>query len=867
MTNFPIKAESHATSTRQARPRVLIIGGGFAGLRAARGLSKLAVDATIVDRQNHHTFQPLLYQVALGLLSPADITQLIRAILRKQTNVEVLLDEALTFDLEKRRVRMASGVDMVYDYLVVATGATHSYFGKDEWAPLAPGLKSIEDATEIRRRIITAFEMAEREMVHTGAPPRLTFVVIGGGPSGVELAGAIADLSRHFKHQTFRNIEPGDAKVILLEGSPRILASYPEDLSAKALQQLTHQGVVVRTGARVTDIQPEYVALGEERIAASVVLWGAGVQASPLGKQLGCELDKRGRVIVDEHLNPPEHAEIFICGDLAHAVEAGREIPGVAQPAMQMGTYAASMIGEDLAGKPRMPFHYVDKGDMSTIGRFAAVAKVEWPFKAHWGGLMAWLSWLIVHISLLLGFSNRLSVFWKWSYGLVTSTCGALIFTSANAKKAVASERFPRRTIKTPLDTGHPAKDVAVLFVIVAMIALAGCKSAQRAAGADGSSGSQGSMAVPVATVDRKNVALTGEWVATTDGNVNAQIQAQVTGYIIRQDYKEGAVVREGQVLFEIDPRTYEAQLDQATASVAQAKASVAQAKATLGLANINVQRDTPLAEDRAIAQSQLDNEVQTQQADQASVEAAQAQVSSAQAQVRFAALNLGFTKVRSLIGGVAGQAAVQVGNLVNTQSVLTSVSQVSPIKVYFAIGEQEYLALSARAKSRGKSDLLASGNTIPLQLTLANGKVYPQTGRIIFVDRSITSQTGSIRLAALFPNPDNLLRPGQFARVTAETDELQNAVLIPQRAVNDLQGQNQVYVVSADDTVKAHPVQLGQQIGEDVVITSGLRGDERVATESLDKLTDGMKVQPQSANLASNPTPPPAGLTKNGGN
>jgi NADH dehydrogenase len=856
---------------QEHQQRVLIIGGGFAGIRTARGLSKLPVDVTLIDRQNHHTFQPLLYQVAVGVLSSANISQPIRAILCKQENVEVLLDEAQSFDLGRKRVRMASGVEMEYDYLIVATGATHSYFGKDEWAALAPGLKSIEDATEIRRRIITAFELAERQMAHTSTKSPLTFIVIGGGATGVELAGAISDISKNLMGGSFRSIVPGDARVLILEGGPRILANYPEDLSKKAVRQLEQLGVEVRTGAKVTDIQPGNVMLGEERIDASVVLWAAGIQASPLGRMLGCEVDAKGRVVVNETLNPAGYPEIFVCGDIAHVVQAGQEIPGVAQPAMQMGQHAARMITNDLAGKPRTPFQYFDKGDMATIGKYSAVAKVEWPFKAHWGGFMAWLSWLAVHIFFLMGFRNRVSVLCEWAYALITSSSGASIISTRTAAESSKKEEVKAMPLSTNASaTVAPAKAVALLCLAILAMPVTGCKSekAAPAGGAGGAQGgAQGPLPVPVATAEQRNVPVTGEWVATTDGNVNAQIQPQVSGYIVRQDYKEGAVVFKDQVLFEIDPRTYQAQLDQAKANVAQAKASVAQANATLGLANINVKRDTPLAQAMAIAQSQLDNELQTQQADQASVQAAEAQVGSAEAQMRAAELNLGFTKVRSLISGVAGQAAVQVGNLVNAQSVLTSVSQVSPIKVFFSIGEQEYLALSARAKSRGKSDLLASGNTIPLMLTLANGQVYPQTGRIIFVDRSVTSQTGSIRLAASFPNPNNLLRPGQFARVRAETDTLRNAILIPQRAVNDLQGQNQVYVVAADNTVKAHPVELGQQIGQDIVVTSGLSGGERIATENLDKLTDGMKVQPQPVSVASNATSPQSGQSKNGEN
>jgi membrane fusion protein (multidrug efflux system) len=344
--------------------------------------------------------------------------------------------------------------------------------------------------------------------------------------------------------------------------------------------------------------------------------------------------------------------------------------------------------------------------------------------------------------------------------------------------------------------------------------------------------GPQGPVPVLVATASQQDVPVTGEWVATTDGYVNAQIQPQVSGYLIQQDYKEGSDVHKGQVLFEIDPRPFQASVD-------QAKGQLAQAQANLELATINVKRDTPLAEAHAIAQSTLDTDTGTQAADKAAV-------ASAQANVETAELNLGFTKVRSLIDGIAGQAALQVGNLVNTSSVLTTVSQVNPIKVYFYISEQEYLTLAAQAKAHGKGDLLNSGNAIPLKLTLSNGQVYPQPGHIIFVDRSVSAQTGSIRMAASFANPGNLLRPGQFGKISANTSVIQNAVLVPQRAVADLQGLSQVYVVGADNVLHVHTVTLGAQIGPNIVIRSGLNAGDVVVTEGLDKLKDGAKVSTQ---------------------
>jgi membrane fusion protein (multidrug efflux system) len=394
----------------------------------------------------------------------------------------------------------------------------------------------------------------------------------------------------------------------------------------------------------------------------------------------------------------------------------------------------------------------------------------------------------------------------------------------------------------------RPLAGRAPAFLVASVIVLAGCNKAAAPP-------AQGPLPVQVVTATQQDVPVTGEWVAQTDGYVNAQIQPQVSGYLIRQDYKEGSQVAKGQVLFEIDPRPLQAVLDQAKGQLSQAEGQLAQQQAQLELAGINVKRDTPLAQAHAIAQSQLDTETKTQQADQAAVVSAQANIASTKAQVEAAALNLSFTKVRSLISGIAGQAQIQVGNLVGTSSVLTSVSQVNPIKVYFSISEQEYLALSQQAKVSGR-DLLTSGNSIPLKLTLTNGQVYPQTGHIIFVDRGISAQTGSIRLAAEFANPGNLLRPGQFGRITAQTQVLQNAVLVPQRAVTELQGMNQVYVVGADKVAHVHTVKLGTQVttgrGQEIVIQSGLQGGETVVTEGLDKVRDGAPVSAQ-------PEPPTA--------
>jgi NADH dehydrogenase len=411
------------------RPSVVIVGGGFAGLNAAKALAHLPVEVTVVDRRNHYTFQPLLYQVALAVLSPADIAQPIRTILRRQTNTQVLMDEVVAIDAGARQVSLGSGARLPFDYLVLATGATHSYFGHEDWAPFAPGLKSIEDAIEIRRRVLLAFELAERQMQERGWHPPLNFVVIGGGPTGVELAGAISDITKLYMRHDFRHIDPTTAKVSLLDAGPRILAAYPPDLSAKAEAQLKDLGVEVHTGTHVTGLGPGWVEAGGQRIDAAVTLWAAGVQASPLGKMTGAPVDKRGCVLVDDRLNPPGMPEIFVLGDLAHFEQDGHQVPGVAQPAMQMGDHVGRMIAADLKGKTRPAFCYFDKGDMATIGRMAAVAKVEWPFKAHMSGFPAWITWITVHIFFLIGFRNRLSVFAAWIWTYFTFTRGARLIT------------------------------------------------------------------------------------------------------------------------------------------------------------------------------------------------------------------------------------------------------------------------------------------------------------------------------------------------------------------------------------------------------------------------------------------------------
>jgi len=426
LTRPPIREKVQPLSRR---PRVVIVGGGFAGLHAATGLARLPVEVTVVDRRNHHTFQPLLYQVALAVLSPADIAQPIRAILRRQKNTQVLMEEVVAIDTAARRIALASGAELPYDYLVLAAGATHSYFGRDDWAPFAPALKTIEDATEIRRRVLLAFELAERQMVEHGWHPPLNFVVIGGGPTGVELAGAISDIAQLYMRHDFRHIDPAKSRVLLLEGSPRVLGAYPEDLSAKAEAALGKLGVEVRTHTHVTGIGPGWVEMAGKRMDAAVTLWAAGVEASPLGRFLCAPLDRRGSVLVDDRLNPPGLPEVFVLGDLAHLEQDGHQVPGVAQPAMQMGDHVAKILAADLAGARRPPFRYFDKGDMATIGRMDAVARIAWPFKAHWSGFPAWATWLTVHIFFLIGFRNRLSVFAAWIWTYFTFTRGARLIT------------------------------------------------------------------------------------------------------------------------------------------------------------------------------------------------------------------------------------------------------------------------------------------------------------------------------------------------------------------------------------------------------------------------------------------------------
>ncbi len=427
------KVFKNAAIEEKRRPRVLVLGGGFAGMNAAKALRKLPVDVTLIDKSNHYTFQPLLYQVALALLSPADIATPIRTVLRGARNVDVLMEEVESIDTSVRQVKLKGGPLLQYDYLIVATGSTKSYFGHDEWEQYAPGLKTVEDATEIRRRVLLAFELAERQAVETGSHRPLNFVVIGGGPTGVELAGAVAEIAKYFMAQDFRHIDPKKARILLIEGGPRILPSYPEDLTEKAVKQLNHLGVQVQTGAMVEEIGPGYVKVKEQdQLDAVVTLWGAGVASSPVGAMLGVPLDKRKRVIVDKTLNADGIAEVFVCGDLAVFVQEGKELPGVAQPALQMGSHAAKMIGQDLRGQPRQEFRYFDKGDMATIGRYSAVADIVWPFKAHWGGFPAWVTWLLVHLVFIIDFRSRVQVLIQWAWTYLFLSRGARLITGSH---------------------------------------------------------------------------------------------------------------------------------------------------------------------------------------------------------------------------------------------------------------------------------------------------------------------------------------------------------------------------------------------------------------------------------------------------
>jgi len=407
-------------------PQVVIIGAGFGGLNAALKLAHHPVRITLIDRRNHHTFQPLLYEVATAGLSPGEIASPIRWIVQGRRNIEVLLGEVQDFDLGRHVVKLADR-EIPYAYLVVAAGASHAYFGHDEWEPLAPGLKTIEDALEIRRRVLLAFELAERQAASGEPQVQLNFVIVGGGPTGVELAGTLSEIAHRALADEFHSIDPKRTRIILLEGGPRILPAYPEDLSQSAEDQLRGLGVEVHTSTMVTGVEPAAVRMGATRLPAVVILWAAGVAASPLGKKLGAPVDRAGRVLVNPDLSIPAHPEVFVIGDLAALKDKrGQLVPGVAPAAIQQGKATARNIARDLQGEARKNFQYVNKGSLATIGRAAAIAQFG---KIHISGFMAWLSWLFVHIFFLIGFRNRVLVLIQWAWSYFTYERGAQLIT------------------------------------------------------------------------------------------------------------------------------------------------------------------------------------------------------------------------------------------------------------------------------------------------------------------------------------------------------------------------------------------------------------------------------------------------------
>src|SRR5271155_166293 len=421
--------------------RVVIVGAGFGGLNAAQTLASAPVSITVIDRKNHHTFQPLLYQVATAGLSPGEIAAPIRSILRRHKNVEVLMAEVTGFDLERRVVQTAVQADsqnaaknevqeIPYDSLIVAAGASHAYFGHDDWEAFAPGLKTIEDALEIRRRVLLAFELAERQASAGEPADPLNFAVVGAGPTGVELAGTLAEICRHALANDFRSINPRRTRIHLIEGGPHVLPAYPEDLSRSALEQLKRLGVEVLTNTMVTRIEPGVISMGQTRMKAAVILWAAGVAASPLGRKLGVTVDRAGRVLVQPDLSIPGHQEVFVIGDLAALNdENGKMLPGVAPVAIQQGDWVADTIARDLKNQPRRNFHYHDKGSLATIGRAAAVAQFG---KFELSGYFAWLAWLFVHVFFLIGFRNRILVMIQWAWSYLTYERGARLITGSD---------------------------------------------------------------------------------------------------------------------------------------------------------------------------------------------------------------------------------------------------------------------------------------------------------------------------------------------------------------------------------------------------------------------------------------------------
>jgi len=455
-----------------ARPHVVIVGGGFGGLTAAQALESAPVRVTLVDRTNHHTFQPLLYQVAMAGLSPAEIAQPIRAILSRQSNATVLMAEVKGVDPERRRVLLTDGSFIDWDFLIVACGATTSYFGHEDWAAVAPGLKSIEDAVEIRQRVLLSFELAEREDDARRRDRLLSFVVIGGGPTGVELAGALAELSKFVLDRDFRRIDPASSRVLLIEAGPRVLPSFPDDLAESAASQLRELGVIVRTGARVSSIEGDRVRLAPtspadagELIPCSLVLWAAGIRANPLTATLGAKLDGSGRALVQEDLSIPGQPRVFVIGDAARRDgKDGKPLPGVSPVAMQQARTVARSIRRAIVGRDTLPFTYFDKGTMATIGRRRAVAMVD---RMHMSGFLAWLAWLLVHIWYLIGFRSRLVVMITWAWSYFTYRRGARLITgyahapgtrpAARAPSAITAGEHVDQTADRPVPRVEPA--------------------------------------------------------------------------------------------------------------------------------------------------------------------------------------------------------------------------------------------------------------------------------------------------------------------------------------------------------------------------------------------------------------------------
>ena len=409
-----------------SRPHVIIVGGGFGGLEAAKKLACEDVRVTLVDRTNYHLFQPLLYQVATAALSPADIASPLRAILSECKNMEIIMAEVTGIDVQGRKLQLTDG-ELAYDYLILATGARHSYFGHPEWEKLAPGLKSLEDAVEIRRRILMAYEYAEKITDPAARKAAMTFAVIGGGPTGVEMAGAIAEIARYTLASDFRHINPSDTRVVLIEGEPRVLAAFPEDLRESATKQLLDLGVEIHTGVHATNLSEAGLQVGDEFIPCRVKVWAAGNTASFLGRSLGAAVDRSGRVMVNDDLTIPDHPEVQVIGDLANFPhQTGRPLPGVSPVAMQQGRHAARNILAMIEGRKPQRFWYFDKGSMATIGRNKAVADLR---LVHFSGLPAWLAWLFIHVIFLVGFRNRLAVLFQWAWAYFTFNKGARLIT------------------------------------------------------------------------------------------------------------------------------------------------------------------------------------------------------------------------------------------------------------------------------------------------------------------------------------------------------------------------------------------------------------------------------------------------------